>query len=149
METLATPPSVPSTSPIRQVPLGDVFRIAFEQAAAGISIVAPTGEYLHANSAFCEFVGYSFEQLRTMNMSELMHQDDRRRAMDLSDRMIRGELSEARWERRFIHKSGLALWALLTSTLVRNERSEPAYFISQLIDISDRKMAEEALQRAE
>ena len=129
--------------------LGDVFRIAFEQSAAGISIVAPSGEYLHANHAFCEFVGYSVDELRTLKMTGLMHHDDRQRAVDLWDRMIRGELPEARWERRFIHKSGLALWALLTSTLVRTEKGEPAYFISQLIDISDRKLAEEALQRAE
>ncbi|MEX2155014.1 MAG: PAS domain S-box protein [Gemmatimonadaceae bacterium] len=136
--------------PLRHLPvLGDVFRIAFEQSAAGISVVAPTGEYLHANSAFCDFVGYSMDELRTLNMSELMHQDDRQRAADVADRMLRGEMSEVRWERRYIHKSGLALWALVTSTLVRDARGEPAYFLSQLIDISDRKVAEEALQRAE
>jgi two-component system cell cycle sensor histidine kinase/response regulator CckA len=150
METLATPPSVPILPSLQHLPApGDVFRIAFEQSAAGISIVAPSGEYLHANDAFCEFVGYSAEQLRTMNMAELMHQDDRRRATDLWERMLRGEMSETRWERRFVHKSGLTLWALLTATLVRSEMGEPAYFISQLIDISDRKQAEEALQRAE
>jgi len=150
MEHLATSPSVPTSPPFGQLPvLGDVFRIAFEQSAAGISVVAPSGEYLHANGAFCAFVGYAVDELRTMRMTELMHPDDRRRAVDLWDRMLRGEMAEVRWERRYIHKSGLAPWALLTSTLVRDERGEPAYFVSQLIDISDRKLAEEALQRAE
>jgi two-component system cell cycle sensor histidine kinase/response regulator CckA len=150
MERLATPPDVTSPPSFRQLPvLGDVFRIAFEQSAAGISVAAPTEEYLHANQAFCDFVGYSVDQLRTLKMSDLMHQDDRRRASELSERMLRGEMSEARLERRYIHKSGLPLWALLTTTLVRNESGAPSYFISQVIDISDRKLAEEALQRAE
>ena len=150
METVAPPSYQPSTQPVRQAPkLGDVFRIAFEQSAAGISVVAPSGEYLHANQAFCEFVGYSLDELRTLRITELMHQDDRQRAVELWEQMLAGAVSEARWERRFVHKSGLALWALLTTTLVRDEQGEPAYFISQLIDISDRKIAEEALLRAE
>jgi two-component system cell cycle sensor histidine kinase/response regulator CckA len=150
METLATSPSVTAAPPPKQpFKLGDVFRLAFEQSAAGISVVAPSGEYLHANTAFCEFVGYSVEELRTLKITALMHQDDRRKALELWDQMLVGEISEARWERRFIHKSGLGLWALLSTTLVRTEKGEPAYFVSQLIDISDRKVAEEALQRAE
>jgi PAS domain S-box-containing protein len=151
MERLATPPDVTSPPSFSsQLPvLGEVFRIAFEQSAAGISVAAPSGEYLHANQAFCDFVGYSVDQLRTLRMIDLMHQDDRRRASELGDRMLRGEMSEARWERRYIHKSGLPLWALLTTTLVRDESGAPSYFISQVIDISDRKLAEEALQRAE
>ena len=104
---------------------------------------------MHANKAFCEFVGYSLDELRSLGMHDLMHQDDRRRATELTERMFRGDMPEARWERRYIHKSGLQLWALLTTTLVRDEHNQPAYLISQVIDISDRKLAEEALQRAE
>ncbi len=129
--------------------LDDVFRIAFEQSSAGISINAPSGEYLHANTAFCDFVGYSLDELRGMAMKDLMHPADRARALELKERMLRGELLEARWERRYIHKSGLALWALLTSTLVRDSTEVPAYFLSQIIDISDRKLAEQALERSE
>jgi PAS domain S-box-containing protein len=140
----ATPPAFPP------LPLSaDVFRLAFEESSAGISIVATTGEYLHANRAFCDFIGYSLAELRSMNLTDLLHTDDAARSFLLREEMLSGGAPETRWERRFVHKSGLSLWALVTSTLVRNERQEPAYFISQVIDISDRKLAEEALQRAE
>jgi len=129
--------------------LGDVFRIAFEQSSAGIFITAPGGEYLHANNAFCDFVGYSLDELRGLGTRDLLHPDDRVRAEELKDRMITGALLEASWERRYIHKSGLSLWALATSMLVRDETDAPAYFLSQIIDVSDRKLAEDALQRAE
>ena len=152
MESVATP-SVVTQAPsptVRDLPvLGDVFRIAFEQSAAGICISALDGRYLHANAAFCEFVGYSLDELRRLKSEDLLHPDDRRRATELVSRMTTGELHEARWERRYIHKSGLSLWALLTTTLVHGPDGSPSYFISQIIDISDRKMAEEALQRAE
>ena len=138
------------TPPIRLVPaIADVFRIAFEQSASGISVAAITGEYIHANRAFCDFVGYNLDELRTLSMWDLMHPDDRRNGALLKDRMLRGELTETRYERRYIHKSGLALWALIGTTIVRDEAGQPLYFLSQVIDISDRKRAEDALQRAE
>jgi two-component system, cell cycle sensor histidine kinase and response regulator CckA len=150
MAPVVPPRPVTVPPPFRALPvLSDVFRIAFEQSSAGISVAAKSGEYLHANTAFCEFVGYSLDELRRLRMPDLMHQDDQRRAREIIERMLRGEATESRWERRYIHKSGLALWALITLTLVRDDQDEPAYFISQVIDISDRKLAEEALQRAE
>jgi two-component system cell cycle sensor histidine kinase/response regulator CckA len=150
MELAEIPVVLSNTPTLRQLPvLGDVFRLAFEQAAAGISVVSPSGDYLLANNAFCEFVGYSIDELRSLNIRVLLHPEERQRSAELMEKMLRGDLTEARWERRFIHKSGLALWALVTTTLVRNERGEAAYFISQLVDISDRKQAEEALRRAE
>ena len=150
MESVANSPAVTFSPSFKSLPvLGDVFRIAFEQSAAGISVASPSGEYLHANLAFCEFVGYSVDELRTLHKTDLMHRDDRGKDSELRERMLRGDVVEARWERRYIHKSGLAMWALLTTTLVRDEHDQPAYFISQVIDISDRKLAEEALQRAE
>ena len=151
MERLDNPTFVSDEAPFRNLPgLGDVFRIAYEQSAAGISIAALTGEYLHANAAFCEFVGYSVGELRMLKMFDLMHPDDRARAQDVKDRLARGEVvGRVRWERRYVHKSGEVLWALLTTTLIRDDDGSGGYFLSQVIDITDRKHAEEALKLAE
>ena len=150
MEGLATRVIVKAgqSEPI-ELPLDAVFRVAYEQSAVGICVSAPTGEFLHANRAFCELVGYSIDELRTLRTYDLTHPDDRRRALDIMERMQRGDISETRWERRFIHKSGLALWTLLTTTAVRPDDGDVGYCISQVIDITDRKLAEDALQRAE
>ncbi len=139
----------PGSASVSSLPLAEVFRVAFEQSAAGISVAAPSGEYLHANPAFCALVGYSLDELRTLSMTDLMHRDDQAGAVDVRNRMFGGDAFEARCERRYIHKSGRALWALLTTTVVRNESGASSYIISQVIDISDRKLAEDALQRAE
>ncbi len=151
MEQVDNPTFVSDDEPFRTLPgLGDVFRIAYEQSAAGVSIAALTGEYLHANAAFCEFVGYSVGELRLLDMFDLMHPDDRARASDLKDRLARGEVvGRVRWERRYVHKSGQVLWALLTTSLIRDDEGTGGYFLSQVIDITDRKHAEEALKLAE
>jgi two-component system cell cycle sensor histidine kinase/response regulator CckA len=84
-----------------------------------------------------------------MRITDLIHQDDRAAATLVRERLVRGERNEMSWERRYVHKSGLTLHVLLTTTIVRGEDGQPAYFISQVLDISDRKRAEDALQRAE
>jgi two-component system cell cycle sensor histidine kinase/response regulator CckA len=146
MDVLATTDVLPAA--VTQA-MEDVFRVAFERSAAGVAITAPSGEHLHTNRAFCEFVGYSAEELTARRMLDLTHPDDRLRASTTRDRLVRGEISQASWERRFIHKSGLIFWALVTTTLVRDHEGDPAYFISQVLDISDRRQAEDALRSAE
>jgi len=127
----------------------DVFRVAFEKAASGIAISAPSGDHLHTNRAFCEFVGYSADELQSRRMLDLTHPDDWQRASTTRDRLVRAEIPQASGERRFIHKSGLTLWALVTTTLVRDQEGDPAYFVSQVLDITDRRHAEDALRSAE
>ena len=91
MEAVATPTAVTQAHTLKELPvLGDVFRIAFEQSAAGICIAALDGRYLHANAAFCEFVGYSLDELRRLKNEDLLHPDDRRRAAEMSARMTSG-----------------------------------------------------------
>src|SRR5688572_16537067 len=134
MEQLENLPFVSDEAPFRNLPgLGDVFRIAYEQSAAGVSIAALSGEYIHANAAFCDFVGYSLGELRMLGMFDLMHPEDRERASELKERLQRGEVvGRIRWERRYIHKSGQCLWALLTTTLVRDDEGNSGYFLSQV-----------------
>ena len=145
MDQLATTEAV---SPVAHS-TDDVFRVAFEQSAAGMAITAPSGDHLYTNRAFCEFVGYSDEELQARRMLDLTHPDDRHRASATRDRLARGEIAQASWERRFIHKSGLTFWALVTTTLVRDRLGDPAYFVTQVLDISDRRQAEDALRSAE
>jgi PAS domain S-box-containing protein len=129
--------------------LEDVFRVAFEHSAAGITVAAFTGEYVHANAAFCDFVGYTLEELRGMSIYDLMHPDDRSRASSLSDRLLSGNVPQMRWERRYVHKSGKTMWALLTTSVVRGDRDQNVFFLSQVIDINDKKHAEQALHESE
>ena len=149
MERLAT------SSPVTELPsrelgsVGDVFRIAFEQSAIGISVSALSGEYVHVNRAFGDFVGYTADELRALRIGDLMPPEDLARVNQVKERLLRGEATETRSERRYNHKSGRPLWALLTTSVVRDERDQPVYVLSQVVDISDRKLAEEALHRAE
>jgi PAS domain-containing protein len=61
-----------------------------------------------------------------------------------------GEAKFNQLEKRYLHKSGRPVWALLTAVLIpRSDGLPPVLSVGLVQDISQRKAAEEALQRSE
>ena len=125
------------------------FSSAFEYAAIGIALVAPDGRWLKVNRALCDIVGYSSEELLTETFQNITHPDDLESDLEYVRQMLNGEIPTYQMEKRYLHKSGTIVWVLLSVSLVRGERGQGQYFISQIQDITKRKRVEEALQASE
>jgi PAS domain S-box-containing protein len=54
-----------------------------------------------------------------------------------------------RWEKRYFHKDGRIIWVNISSILQRDTEGEPQYFITTIIDITERKQKEAALHESE
>src|ERR1043165_8512106 len=59
---------------------------------------------------------------------------------------MHGEILSCQVEKRYIHRLGQVVWALNSVSLVRDAEGNPAHFIFQIQDITERKRAEAALQ---
>ena len=123
------------------------FSNAFEYAPIGMALVAPDGRWLKVNRAVCQILGYTADELLSTTFQALTHPDDLFADLEYVQHMLRGEISTYEIEKRYFHKSGSIVWALLSVTLVKGEQGQPQYFISQVVDITERKRAEEALDR--
>jgi diguanylate cyclase (GGDEF)-like protein/PAS domain S-box-containing protein len=121
------------------------FRLAFEQAAVGMALVAPDGRFLRVNGALCELVGYDAEALGAMTFQEITHPEDLDLDLEYVRQMLAGERRTYAMEKRYFHLDGHTVWVLLSVSLVRDETDEPLYFISQIQDITERKQLEERL----
>ena len=124
------------------------FRLAFENASIGICLVDTEGRLTKVNPQMSEIFGYSQEELEAMTVNDITHPE----YLDVSPRFIQrassGEITQFDLEKQYIHKNGHIIWGQVTSSLVRDIRDEPLYFISHVKDITERKQAEEALRRA-
>ncbi len=125
------------------------YRMIFEQAAAGFAHVGLDGTFLNVNQQMCEMFGYLRNQLLTKRWAELTHPADLTSNFAKAEQMVAGEFSTYCTEKRYIRQNGSAFWADLTATLVRAADGQPKYFVSVIVDISQRKHAQELLRKSE
>lgn len=126
------------------------FRTAFENAPVGVAFVSTDDmRYLRVNCALCEMLGYSEEELLEKTSPEITHPGDHEISEDLASRALGGEFESYDLERRYLHGDGHLAWNLTNVSLIRNSRGEPSYFVCLHQDITERKVAEEALRESE
>jgi len=125
------------------------FRGAFEFAAIGMALVAPDGRWLRVNRSLCDIVGYTAEELRATNYQSITHPEDLDTDVDRVRQMLDGSLSHYDMEKRYRHKDGHIVWVLLSVSLVRAATGQSMYFVSQIQDITDRKLTEGRLIESE
>jgi PAS domain S-box-containing protein len=125
------------------------FRGAFESSALGLALVSLEGRWLQVNPALCEILGYSREELLATDFQSITHPDDLDIDLQLAGQVLSGRLPNYQLRKRYISKQGALVWGLLAVSLVRDERGQPLYFVSQIQDITIRVRAEEALRASE
>ena len=126
------------------------FRIAFEQSAIGTAMIRLSdGRFVHVNQALCEFFGYSEQELLAKTIPSVSHPENLPTSERLTAQLAGGEFNGEQLERRYLRKDGALLWALVSLSLVRDGEGRCIYVAAQFKDITKRKAAEEARQRAE
>jgi PAS domain S-box-containing protein len=122
------------------------WRAMFEIAPVGITTIDfERRRYLTANASFQRMTGYTEAELRNLTTLELTHEDDRAAMQERIDSGTVGGLQRKRYRR----KDDEVVWVDVTSFVVPATDSTPAFRGGVVVDISDRKRAEEALQQAE
>jgi PAS domain S-box-containing protein len=99
------------------------------------------------NSALSALVGVPATQLLGQPYHVLTHPDDAELAAEPSAQLLAGKSSGFRLEQRYLHAQGHVIQVLVSVALVRTLDGRPRYFATQLEDVTQRRAAEEALQR--
>jgi diguanylate cyclase (GGDEF)-like protein/PAS domain S-box-containing protein len=116
------------------------FRSAFDFAPIGMALIGLDGRFLRVNDALCGIVGYSTEDLMARTFQDITHWDDLAADMSNADRMLSGEISSYRMEKRYIRADGRVVWVTLSVSLVHGPTGEPRYFVAQIEDITERRV---------
>jgi PAS domain S-box-containing protein len=125
------------------------FRAAFENAPIGMALLSPEGRFLQVNQALCDVLGRGEEELLGTSWQAVTHPEDRVSQDALDRKVLAGHEHAYVVEKRYLRGDGTPAWALVSRSLVRDPGGQPLYFISQVLDISERKHVEEALRARE
>ncbi|MCD6525587.1 MAG: EAL domain-containing protein [Desulfuromonas sp.] len=122
------------------------FRTIFESSVAGIAMLAPDGHFLQANPAFCQFLGYTFKELRQMKITDVTHPDDIEQTLNRRNIAQANRSRAIVCEKRYLRKDGSVFWAQLSSTWFFDDEGQPIYTVPVIQDITRRKEAEERIR---
>src|SRR3984957_5857392 len=116
-----------------------LFRNTVEDAPVGIAFADRQGRYRHCNRAFHAMLGFDVEELKGESMESLTHSADLESTASGLKRLWSREIAHLEVEKRYLRKSGGALWVHATTSLVSGGGQEPECSVEFLVDISARK----------
>ncbi len=123
------------------------YRALFDRSLAGVYQTTVDGRLLACNDAFAHLLGYASRD-ECMARGEIT--DHYLRDGDRAS--LLGRLQEAgtlpNHEQQLRRRDGSVLWVLLNATLCEGRNGEPATIEGSMIDLSERKQAEAALEHA-
>ena len=134
-------------TPLRRVQR--YFHQVFSASPVAIAMVDKTGRYTEVNQAWLDFLGYSEDELRQFNSSEITHPDDREVSARYLQQVIDGECNSYRLENRFLHRDGRILWGDQNVTAMRSETGEIEEIIGVILDITRQKEIETEMHIAQ
>ncbi|MEO8217286.1 MAG: PAS domain S-box protein [Acidobacteriota bacterium] len=120
------------------------YRLLFERNLAGVYRNSLDGRILDCNDACARIFGYeSREEFLEHGASDVYFDNAERDAM--MQRLL-SERSISNMEVRFRRKDGSPVWVLENMVLLEDDKGTPAYLEGTIIDITDRKAAEQRIE---
>jgi PAS domain S-box-containing protein len=126
-----------------------LFRALFENSPGGIVMMSPDLKIMAANKYFCSLIGVSFDEIIDSSILRIVAEQDKGNYIDKIQSLLNGECTFFEYEKRIGINDNLYVTVLSTISIVRNNNGQPLYLIEQIINISKRKIAEQALRNSE
>ncbi|HET9591190.1 MAG TPA: PAS domain S-box protein [Anaerolineales bacterium] len=120
----------------------------YEQAPIGIVECSLEGRHINVNQEFCRLTGYSREELLNRGIRDLTYEEDYIFDIKLHQRLVEGQIPYYKLEKRYVRKDGELIWVELTRNIMRDADGKGLFTIGAVVDVTERKRAEEALQLA-
>lgn len=122
-------------------------RLFFERQVVGMAITSPEKGWVKVNDKICEMLGYSADELAQLNWAELTYPDDLAADVAQFERLLSGEIDSYALEKRYVRKDGSIVSTNLAVGCVRRADRSLNYVLALLEDITERKRAEESIQK--
>lgn len=108
------------------------------------------GSFMNCNKAFRDLLGYSYDEITCMNIRQILPETagGRLKAKAIVGQIDRGEPIENA-ELQLKRKNGKIIWVNMSVTDRKDATGKMVERRSTIVDITDRKLAEEALKESE
>jgi len=124
------------------------FRSIFELAGAGMHTAAPDGRYLHVNKAFCDFLGYTADELAERTVADVTHPDDLEVTIQQFGEVQADKRKVCDLVKRYVRKDGTVVWGHVTAVWLPKTENRDAYGVAMIQDVTEQRHAGQVLLAA-
>ncbi|BAP57766.1 signal transduction histidine kinase [Thioploca ingrica] len=121
----------------------------FDNAAVGIGVINPDGQYIQTNLKWATMLGYSVTELSQRRNVDITHPQDLEITRTQLKQLFAGTIDGYQLEKRFIRKDQSIFWGQLSVTPIRDQNGRIQAVIGIVVDITEHKIAIEALRDSE
>ena len=123
------------------------FRLAMDDAPIGMALIDMEGRFLDVNTALCDFLGRTEDDLLQMTTLDVTHPDDVADDLAYGQASARGA-AQPGLRKRYVRPDGAVIDGLLKVSTVTDASGHPAYIIGQVVDISEQMAHQRTLEQA-
>ncbi|MCE1255777.1 MAG: sensor domain-containing diguanylate cyclase, partial [Anaerolineae bacterium] len=123
-------------------------RALFDNAPIGMAITSLDHRLISVNTTFCTMTGYSYRDLISMPIIDITHPADRDAELEHFKGLNAGVYISFEMEKRLLTHEGKELLVNMHASLIRDTHSIPSYYISQYVDITQRRADEKLLEES-
>lgn len=125
----------------------ETFANSFNYSSIPKAIIAPGGSWVEVNEALCKATGYNRDDLQMLNYRDITFPDDIDIDVPYIQKLVAREIPSYTLEKRFVTKTRQILNTIVNVSLVWNNDGTPKYFVCDIIDMTDKKVLTEELNR--
>jgi len=140
------------------------FKAIFDTLSVGIVVLDTQGYFIEWNLKWLTLTGYTSDEIRQFNYLDLVHPDDVFNGYQFfqtlglleilptpeANKLVQQQQVEPLIENRFLNKQGSFWWGEVSVAMVRDGGAHGRQIIIGVVrDITERKLAQEALTRSE
>ncbi|WP_221090974.1 sensor domain-containing protein [Deinococcus aquaedulcis] len=123
-----------------------LFTAMFRRSPIGMALVSLQGQFMTVNEALCRMLGYTQAELLALTFQDITHPEDLDSDLGLLRRVLAREMDQYELRKRYWRKDGQLIWIELHVSLILDEAGAPAFFVSQIQDITAQVETEAQLQ---
>ena len=125
------------------------FRALFENSPMGMFIIDLEGNFLEANQAFCDMLGYDMDGLMHANMSEVTEPSVEVKRTAAVKRLMMQNLENTDTESYFRRKDGIVWYGAMSLAVLKDQDGVKRHLLGMVHDITAKKEVEEIVAESE
>ena len=125
------------------------FRDFFQQANIAMALIAPSGQFLQANSTLCQLLGYSEPEFSELTFQDITHPEDLENSGKYLEQVLTADASIKSIAKRYLSKNQQWKWVKFSAFLARDVKQNPLYLIATIQNLDNNQVAQNEIKSSE